>query len=38
MTPSSRQIARARQRGLVIMHGLIALFVEVIALGIILFL
>jgi hypothetical protein len=36
MTPSSRQIARAQQRGLVIMHGLIALPLEVIALAIIL--
>jgi hypothetical protein len=36
MTPSPGQIARARQRGLVIMHGLIFLFLEAIALAIIL--
>jgi hypothetical protein len=35
-TPSSRQIARAQQRGMLIMHGLVALFLEVIALAIIL--
>jgi hypothetical protein len=35
-TPSFGQIAGARQRGLVIVHGLVALFLEVIALAIIL--
>ncbi len=35
-TPSSTQIASAWQRGLVIMHGLVALFLEVIAPAIIL--
>jgi hypothetical protein len=35
-TPSSRQIAHAQQRGLVIMHGLVAHFLGVIALAIIL--
>jgi hypothetical protein len=36
MTPSFGQIALTQQRGLVIMHGLIALFLEVIVLMIIL--
>jgi hypothetical protein len=36
LTPSSGQIAGARQRGLVIVHGLVALFLGVIALAIIL--
>jgi hypothetical protein len=36
MTLSSREITHAQQRGLVIMHGLVALFLEVIALEIIL--
>jgi hypothetical protein len=36
LTPSSGQIAHAWQRGLVIVHGLIALFLEVIAFAIIL--
>ncbi len=36
LTPSSGQIAGARGRGLVIMHGLVALFLEVITLVIIL--
>jgi hypothetical protein len=35
-TPSSGQIVRTRQRELVIMHGLVALFLGVIALAIIL--
>jgi hypothetical protein len=35
-TPSSGLIAGAQQRGLVIVHGLVALFLEVIALAIIL--
>jgi hypothetical protein len=35
-TPSTRQIAGAQQRGLVIMHGLVALIFGMIALGIIL--
>jgi hypothetical protein len=38
LTPSSRQIAGAQQRGLVIVPGLVALFLEVIALAIILLL
>jgi hypothetical protein len=36
LTPSSRQIAHAQRRGLVIVHGLVALFLGVIALVIIL--
>ncbi len=36
MTPSSGQIACAGQRGLVIVHGLVALFLGVITLVIIL--
>jgi hypothetical protein len=36
MTPLSGQIAHALQGGLVIMHGLAVLFLEVIALAIIL--
>ncbi len=36
MTPSSGQIAGAQRRGLVIKHGLVILFLEVIALAIIL--
>ncbi len=33
MTPFSGQVACAQQRGLVIVHGLVALFLEVIALA-----
>jgi hypothetical protein len=36
LTPSSGKIAGAQQRGLVILHGLVALFLEVTALAIIL--
>jgi hypothetical protein len=36
LTPSSGQIADARRKGLVIVHGLVALFLEVIVLAIIL--
>jgi hypothetical protein len=36
MAPSSEQIAHAQRKGLVIMHGLVALFLEVIMLAIIL--
>ncbi len=36
MTPFSGRAVRAQQRGLVIVHGLVALFLEVIAFAIIL--